>query len=199
MPKQVDHDQRREQIAEALWRIAADRGLEAVSMREVATEAGISIGLVQHYFGSKDQMVAFATSRLRGRIDQRIRQRVAATPQPRTALALLRAILVALLPMNPESRMELLVGNAVFIRALADAKLVEQYLSGLSQLTGAVAEQVTAAVGANELRADLDPELEADVLLATVRGLASDLLLGHHDPDRAMAILDHQLGRLAAP
>ncbi|WP_329083874.1 hypothetical protein [Streptosporangium sp. NBC_01469] len=43
MPKKVDHEVRRRHIAEALHRIIDRDGLDAVSLREVATEAGVSI------------------------------------------------------------------------------------------------------------------------------------------------------------
>jgi hypothetical protein len=39
MPRQVDHDLRRRQIAEAVWRLAARGGLENVTLRQVAAEA----------------------------------------------------------------------------------------------------------------------------------------------------------------
>ena len=43
MPKRVDHDERRRQIVRALWRITERGGLGAVSFREVAAEAGVSV------------------------------------------------------------------------------------------------------------------------------------------------------------
>ena len=60
MPRQVDHGQRRLQIARAVWSVMATRGLDAVSLRSVAAEAGISMGRVQHYFRSKDAMILHA-------------------------------------------------------------------------------------------------------------------------------------------
>src|SRR5690606_40101098 len=65
VPKRVDHEERRRLIAAAGRRIAADRGLEGVSLGEVAAEAGISKGLVQHSFPSKDAMLRCATGTLR--------------------------------------------------------------------------------------------------------------------------------------
>jgi AcrR family transcriptional regulator len=43
VPKRVDHEERRRQIADALLRAAAARGLHATGMREVAAEAGVSL------------------------------------------------------------------------------------------------------------------------------------------------------------
>ncbi|MGH3910171.1 MAG: TetR/AcrR family transcriptional regulator, partial [Pseudonocardiaceae bacterium] len=60
MPKRVDHRARRTQIADALMRVAATKGLQAVSLRHVAHEAGVSAGMVQHYFRTKDEMMTFA-------------------------------------------------------------------------------------------------------------------------------------------
>jgi hypothetical protein len=48
VPRFADHDQRRRQIAEAVWRPAAPRGLEDVTLWQVAAEAGVSMRLVQY-------------------------------------------------------------------------------------------------------------------------------------------------------
>ena len=57
VPKRVDHEERRRQIADALLRTAAARGLHATGMREVAAEAGVSLRLVQYYFGTKEELL----------------------------------------------------------------------------------------------------------------------------------------------
>lgn len=182
MPKQVDHQQRRRQIAEGVWRIAAERGLAAVSMSTVAAEADISIGRIQHYFAGKDELVRFAASHLRERIDQRLRDRLAAMPAPHTPLETVRTILTGLLPLDPETRIEALVGVAVFIRTLHEPELSEKYLASYQQVLAMLAEQIS--------------ELDARALVALTSGLASDLLLGHCSPAEAVAMLDHQLARL---
>ena len=60
MPKQVDREERRRDIAAAVLRIVTTRGVEAASLRTVAAEAGVSMGAVQHYFTTKDEMLRFA-------------------------------------------------------------------------------------------------------------------------------------------
>jgi AcrR family transcriptional regulator len=86
MPKLVDHQERREQIASALMRVAAGQGLEAVSLRHVAAEAGVTSGMVQHYFPSKDSMMAFAMRSASARYEARINQAVAALGTTRPAV-----------------------------------------------------------------------------------------------------------------
>jgi AcrR family transcriptional regulator len=41
-------------------RTAAKRGLHATGMREVAAEAGVSLRLVQYYFGTKEELLLAA-------------------------------------------------------------------------------------------------------------------------------------------
>ncbi|RKT71595.1 TetR family transcriptional regulator [Saccharothrix variisporea] len=195
MPKVVDHDQRRREIVEALWHIASTRGLEGVSLGEVATAAGVSKGLVQHYFGTRDQLLMHATGYLRERVEQRIAARVAAAPD--SASGTLRAVLVALLPTDDDSRTESLVANAFLVRAHNDPVLTARFREGTSQVRNALTAAIGAAQRDGDLRADLDPAREADLLLALVSGLGEALLLGHHTPDAAVALLDHHLGRLA--
>jgi AcrR family transcriptional regulator len=53
----IAEDARREQIVAAAYALAARRGLRAVTIRDVARKAGISVGLVIFHFGTKDRVV----------------------------------------------------------------------------------------------------------------------------------------------
>ena len=106
MPKRVDHRERRALIADALMRVAAEQGLEAVSLRHVAAAAGVSAGMVQHYFRTRDEMMTFALAVVRERNEARVSRAIAAlgaTPAPRT---LLRTMLAELLPLDEERRVD---------------------------------------------------------------------------------------------
>jgi DNA-binding transcriptional regulator YbjK len=60
MPKVVDHDVQRVKFAEAAMSLIAQHGLEGVTMRAVAAEAGLSYGSLFHYFSSKDELLMHA-------------------------------------------------------------------------------------------------------------------------------------------
>lgn len=194
MPKVVDHGQRRDEITAALWRIAAAEGLEAVSLARVAQEAGVSKGRVQHYFGSRDELLASAAGRLRARVDERISAAVDEAG-PRTAVELVRAILVALLPLDDDARLDARVGSAFLVRALGDDDLRATYRTGNRMLHAAVADRLAEARDAGEL-IDLDPAREATILIALAGGLAEAVLVGTESPSSAIAVLDHQIVRL---
>jgi AcrR family transcriptional regulator len=49
-------DERKEQIMEAALKVFARRGIVGTKMSMIATEAGVSHGLLYHYFKSKDEL-----------------------------------------------------------------------------------------------------------------------------------------------
>src|SRR5699024_5473162 len=57
MPRIVDHAARRTEIVYALWAVIHEKGLDSVSFRAVAEAAGVSIGRIQHYFTSKEELI----------------------------------------------------------------------------------------------------------------------------------------------
>ena len=57
MPRIVDPAERRREVVEAVKRIVVADGLERVSLREVAAEAGLVVGSVRHYFDTSDELL----------------------------------------------------------------------------------------------------------------------------------------------
>lgn len=50
-------DPRRTEIFHAVWQVIAENGMGAVSMRNVAAAAGVSVGRIQYWFRSKDELL----------------------------------------------------------------------------------------------------------------------------------------------
>lgn len=197
MPRVVDHGQRRGEIAEALWRIAAREGLEAVSLSRVADEAGVSKGRVQHYFASRDELLAFTATLLQLRVDERIGTHMAGADQD-SPLSLVRALLVGILPLDDEGRTDALVGSAFLVRAVADPDMREAYRASNRLAVDGLTMKLAVAREKGRLAVDADPEREATVLFLLARGLTESLLLGVHSPESALAVVDRELARLSA-
>lgn len=51
MPKRVDPDVRREQVADAVIDEIAEHGIRAVTLARIAARSGLAIGSIRHYFG----------------------------------------------------------------------------------------------------------------------------------------------------
>lgn len=192
MPKRVDHEARRRLIADALMRVAADRGLEAVSLRHVATEAGVSAGMVQHYFRTKDQMMLFAL----GVVGERVQARMAdagGVADPTSPTDLLRALLVQLLPLDDVRRHEGRVMLAFLSHSTVSAPVAAALRESAGQLRGFLAGQIGQAQAKGEAAADLDPAHTATALVALMDGLGIHVLAGHYTADTALAVFDDQM------
>src|SRR5690606_32608206 len=126
VPRIADHEQRRRQIAVAVCDLIAEQGFDAVTVARTAAAAGISVGLVQHYFPTKDEMLlhAFAhvSSSIRSRIDERIR---AGAEHRRPISRVLAEALAQFLPLDAERRAEYRVSRAFAGRALDSPALAE--------------------------------------------------------------------------
>lgn len=196
VPKQVDHQQRRRHIGEAVLRLIASRGLEAASLRNVAAEAGVSMGTVQHYFTSKQEMLDFAQRHNYERATVRIPQLIAAVPEPRSARALLRALLIDLLGLEGESREGARLGAAMLAYAVIDPQAAATARTAYDGVTGFLAAQLRAAQADGGLPAHLDPGRAARHLYAVVEGLRWPTLIGAYTPDQTLAVLDDHLSTL---
>ncbi|MGI5502200.1 TetR/AcrR family transcriptional regulator [Lentzea sp. CA-135723] len=185
MPKQVNHDERRRQIGDAVCRLIANRGLDAVSLRHVAAEAEVSMGRVQHYFASKDELLMFAFEL----ISDRVAGRLGAVRSDDPA-AHLRAILLELLPLSAEARAEAPVLAAFLAHAVVEPRLGEPLRSGSGEMVAWLAGMITAAGGS------ADAEQDAMALLAFVDGLMLQVLIGQVSAEVAVDLVDHQLSRV---
>ena len=203
MPRRVDHEERRRQIADALVRTAATRGLHAAGMREVAAEAGVSLRLVQYYFGTKEELLLFAMQQLAAQFAERGLRRIKQITQikdtvgPASPRDVIAAILTEALPADDERRTFTVLYTAYFALSLTDPALaIAPLVRNSAAVTDVVAAQLRAAQAAGDAPAHLDPDLEAVSLLAMGAGLGTSVLGGQSSPAEAQAVIDYHLYRL---
>ena len=72
MPKIVDHEQRRDEIALVACRVVAEYGFEQATIVRIAREAGYTTGMVAHYFDTKQDIVVAALRLILRRIEERL-------------------------------------------------------------------------------------------------------------------------------
>ncbi len=173
-----------------MWRIAAERGLENASIREIAATAGVSTRVVQYYFGSKHKLLVTALRMLHRDNERRATTRIQALPDVSDPKVLLRATLEELLPLDDERRSALRVFTAYYARSLTDRALAEVFLSDSHPLEDLVAALIAAA------GAPLNAAHEADLLVAGVTGLGLDLLHGRRTTAEVRRTVDYHLDRL---
>jgi TetR/AcrR family transcriptional regulator, transcriptional repressor of bet genes len=182
-------------LTEALVRVVAGHGLDAVSIRSVAREAGVSLGTVQYHFATKDQLLLAAYRRVIDDVTARARKIAARAAGP---AAYIRALLHELLPLDDRREAELRVAVAFTARSVHSPSLTELYTDGYRALTGAIAGALQLAIELGEAAPGVDPRRDATHVVALADGLAWHLLCAPSalTPADAIATLDTQLDRL---
>ncbi|MFF3013535.1 TetR/AcrR family transcriptional regulator [Streptomyces sp. NPDC057939] len=197
MPKRVDHEERRTQIAEALVRVAGRQGLHAVGMRDVAAEAGVSLRLVQYYFQTKENLLFYGLQHLTERFTARVGARLAAVgpdPGPR---ATVEALLLASLPTDEESRTFHLLYSSYAILSVTDEALAAQpFIANPDAAENALTSLIRQAQDDDLADPGVDARTEAVSLLAMTATMGTSILVGQRDPESAVAVLNHHLDRI---
>ena len=91
----VELSEREEELVRSAYRVIARQGGHRLSLQDIATEAGVSKGLVLYHFKSKDRLFLTTMRWALLRTAQRIRERVAGITDPRDVMtALVDAVFV---------------------------------------------------------------------------------------------------------
>jgi TetR/AcrR family transcriptional repressor of bet genes len=191
MPKIVDHEQRRDELAAAVWRLASREGLEAVTTRGVAAEAGWSTGALHHYFADKEELLLFAFQTVADRVGRRV---AAARQSAAEPLALARELLAIGLPLDAERRAETRVWFAFLGLALTRPVLARAQRAAYRHWRRLVADALREARERGQVEAGLDVEREAAELVALVDGLAVQAMFERRAP--MQELVDDRLARL---
>jgi AcrR family transcriptional regulator len=196
MPRQVDPEQRRAELAEAVWTVIRRDGLQRASVRNVAREAGLSMGSLRHYFATQSELLCFAMQLVGDRARTRVRALQPAADPRATAERLLQE----LVPLDDERRAEAEVWLAFTGHALVDPgqRAIHQHIH--DELNGACATALTLLADAGRTPADLDIPLEVTRLHALLDGLAVHAVMRPEQvpPERIKAVIARHLDTLQA-
>jgi DNA-binding transcriptional regulator YbjK len=195
VPRRVDHEARRRVIAEAVFEVIGSRGLEAVSLRDVAAQAGVSMGAVQHYFASKDQMLLFALGHMRDRAMARMQDELSAISEP-TVRQTVRAAARTMLPVGEQGRQEAIVAGAFYAFAVVHPAHADLLREGYQRLLSVSRQSLRTAAEAGEIADGIDTDREAMALFFMIQGLIGPILIGVLSPSEALALVDYQLDRI---
>lgn len=185
------HALRRAQLVEAVFRIVRRDGIEHVSVRAVATEAGLSMGALRHYFATQAELLAFSL----GEVERRIRERLSNLDPTGEPVDIVQRVLTLLVPMTPQSRLEHEIWFAFVGKAVSDPELSalnERVYDDLRQL---LADVLPLVLGPDS---DADADLELERLYALVDGLVLHAVMRPSlwPPERLSAVLSYHVNAL---
>ncbi|MEU8618389.1 TetR/AcrR family transcriptional regulator [Streptomyces sp. NPDC048623] len=187
-----DHEARRREVSEAVWRVLAAQGFGGLTLRAVAAEMGATTGLLTHYFPAKRDLVRHALDLLD--------ERTAARPR-RTGgegLAAVRAALLDILPLTPEAERSNRVWVSSWDTALADPALSRDHAARYARGRARLADLIASAQARGELPSG-DPARLAAGAQSFALGLVVQALLAPAEfpPERQARLVDDYLGSLA--
>jgi len=196
MPRVVDHDQRRRELALAACDVIARAGLEGATLRDVARQAGCTTGRVSHYFADKQQLLLAALETATQAVEDRILHRALADPGD------LRGILTESLPLDEPRRIEWRIWIAFWGAAIGDPDLHREHRGRYDTWRDALVTVLAQTPVPVAARADT-----AETLMIAVDGIGvhATFDVAHWPPHRQLAHLDQALAtalataRAAAP
>lgn len=182
MPKIVVPYERRKVVSDAAVRIMARTGIEGASLRNLATETGLSIGAIRHYFESHDELMVSTMRELGRRIRQRVTTRsdrllTADLTSPDAVADLVAELLAELLPLGPAHREDMAAWLAFVAAARTQPAfqlVAEEHHEHTLRLIARILEEATDRGG---LPAGLDLGIECFRLSALLDGLTLQAVL----------------------
>lgn len=188
-----DHEARRRDVSEAVWKVMATRGFAGLTLRAVAAELSATTGLLTHYFPTKHALVEYALDLLEQRTISRPRR------QSGQGLAALRDALLDILPLTPEATDSNRIWVSSWDAALSDPALSTDYARKYAQSRDRLSERIAAAQELGELPPG-NPARIAAGAQSFVLGLVVQALFdpAAFPPQRQVELLDDYLADLGA-
>jgi AcrR family transcriptional regulator len=197
MPRRAEYEARRHEITDALERITIKGGLQGVSFRQVADEAGISVATVQHYFATKDELLLAAWQHVSNRTMKRVFTAIRAVGTSAASRAVVHIVVDAFLPIDDERRDAALLFIAFHTASLTDRSLARAEAQAIPrQLADFIATRLEDAERDGTLAPSIDPAREAVVLLTQIIGIAHMVLSGSYTAEEGRDVMRYSVDRL---
>ncbi len=168
----------------ALMDIISEHGLDRVTIREVASAAAVSIGTVQYYCRSKEEMLRLAFEH----VIHNALVRVEAIPRTGDVRAVLRIALQEFMPLDERRSRETRVYLAFAARALVTPDLSAVQHEIMTHLRRLCADAFRLAQQRGQACTETDAELFAVATVALLDGLNLQLLSDPAGLDTATAV-----------
>jgi AcrR family transcriptional regulator len=172
---------RRRQILDAARRCFLRNGFHATSMQDVISEAGLSVGAVYSYFGSKQQLVTSIAETVLDGADEFLSTIAMADPPPSLVDAMDQALGFVEVQTGPDGLFPLAV--QVWAESLRDPELAEFIARIYGDLRARLVTLARNVQRAGGLPAEADPEAVGAVLFGMLPGFALQRVLSA-GPDR---------------
>ncbi|WP_433594143.1 TetR/AcrR family transcriptional regulator [Nocardia sp. CA-145437] len=195
MPRLVDHEQRRREITTAARTVIATGGLDAATFQAVAAEAGISVRLIQYYFGTKRELMLATHTAVVADFGVGFTEQFTKLGPEATPREIIRTFAVGLLPLDDQRRQDNLVFAAFHAANLTGNTVTSDEMMGAPRyLVTVITDQLLRVRGAES--DTHTAELDAEIIVGGVSSITQFVLAGGATRERAVELLDRLLDRM---
>jgi AcrR family transcriptional regulator len=195
LPKIVNTESKRYELAEVTWRLIAEEGLEATTMRRIAERANCTTGLVTHYFADKEELLIAAVEQVR----HAVRERRVSLKEVNPGLPRLREFILTMLPLDDTRRLYWRVWLSVWNQGGTSEVLAKEWLRLASISRKQIRDHMGDALEWGHLRDDIDFEVEVNTLYSLIYGLALDVTASAGErSEQAVQVVDSCLRKLSS-
>jgi AcrR family transcriptional regulator len=183
----------RDVILDAVVAVLSTRGSDALSIRNVATEAGVSVGAVQHSFPTKDALIVGAMTAVNDRFRARLRALLEAEESPE---AQLRVFCAEVSCVADAGLADAVVWTSFAARASTDDGIRTIHAADWARTEEVLLRLLVAAYPDSGVTAD-----DAALVLAVTDGIAVARAAEQSDrmtTERALRVIDATLAPIAA-
>lgn len=174
MPRIVDHEARRIELAAAACEAIFRYGMDSLTLTDVGKVAGCTTGTITHYFDNKDALLLAALEHSWGTIKQRMDTRL--EQDEHDALG----FLAELLPMTAENRIAVVVWYHFWLLGLNNSILAERRRANRIEWLEELKKCLLGMQGRGEIVLDEDITAEMEEVDAIINGIGLRAIL---DPD----------------
>jgi len=191
MPAIVSHAKRRSLIATVVKRIVAESGMESVTVRNVAREAGFSSTIVSHYFRNKHDLLTFTYGSIRTRAIEMIEE---AFHRDADVLVCFET----LLPINDENLADWQAWFGFWGKTTSDPGLAAERVANVEATNELFQRILRHAKKRGELPEHLDTVVHAKRIQMFINGLASFVVMQPKawPPAAQRAVLAAEIGTM---
>jgi AcrR family transcriptional regulator len=172
--RQIQADAAREALIEAASNLFAERGYHDSSVAEIGARAGVSRGLVNHHFGSKENLL---TAVIEAHIHDWEHHVVAPAIVGKRGLEALRAIIFAHLELSKRQPVHMLLLYRLMAEAADPRNTIDQEFAALHKRWRELGRRWwDEGIEDGEINPAIDQDANASLIIGAVRGMTFDWL-----------------------
>ena len=179
---------RKRQILRVVAAVVAEEGFDGATMRKIAERAGVSTGMLTYYYKNKRDLIMDMLRDAYERSVHNIDAALGEQPGPERV----EAVFNQMLEGNKLHVFPLRFWIAYWAEAVRDEEL--RGFSLKAPTRDVFYRSIEAGINHGELRADLDLDLAADLLMTVWQGARAEVGLGSLQEDRVSQIVRFLMG-----